>query len=195
MKDWLLYIVPITGLIGLAFGYSKAKWVSSQEEGTDRMKEIAGYIKEGAMAFLQREYKVLGIFVAVVAVLLALANGLDSDPHTSWMVGLSFVMGAACSALAGWIGMSVATDANVRTTNAARNDLNSALKVAFSGGTVMGMAVVGLAITGLSVLLLVYGKFGVIADVTTESGMREVGVSVKHKFHLIHGIFWVAPSC
>ncbi len=169
MMDWLLYVIPVTGVLALLFAWSKASWISKQEVGTPRMAEIAGYVQEGAMAFLRREYKVLAIFVAVVAVLLALSNLVGESTDIAYknpLIALSFVVGAVCSAAAGWFGMRVATLANVRTTNAARTGLNGALQVAFSGGTVMGMAVVGLAVVGLGGLLLLYGKFGVVADVT-----------------------------
>lgn len=151
--DTLVYAVPATGLLALAFAWFKASWVAKQDAGTDEMKSIADAIQEGAMAFLAREYKVLSMFVVVVAVLLALANtGEGQHP----LIALSFVLGAALSALAGYFGMKVATNANVRTTKAAQDSLSKALDVAFSGGAVMGMSVVGLAILGLSSLYLVY---------------------------------------
>jgi K(+)-stimulated pyrophosphate-energized sodium pump len=167
MKSWILYLIPLAGLAGIAFAIVKANWVKAQDAGTDRMKEIAGFVKEGAMAFLKREYRVLAIFVVTVAVALGVANALGESTDVAYrnpLIALSFVLGAFCSALAGWVGMQVATNANVRTTNAARTSLNGALKVAFSGGTVMGMMVVGLSVTGLGVLILVYGKFGVVGD-------------------------------
>ena len=137
----------------------KSAWVAKQDAGTDKMKKIAGHIAEGAMAFLKAEYKVLAIFVVCVAVLLAVtADSETSSP----LVGVSFVLGAFCSALAGFIGMRVATKANVRTTNAARTSLGKALEVAFTGGSVMGMGVVGIGVLGLSILFIVYSKiFGV----------------------------------
>lgn len=151
----ILYLLPGFGVLGLLFVVWKSAWVSKQEVGTDKMKKIAGHIAEGAMAFLRAEYKILAIFVVCVAVLLAItANSETSSP----LVGVSFVLGAFCSALAGFIGMRVATKANVRTTNAARTSLGRALEVAFAGGTVMGMGVVGLGVLGLSVLLIVYQK-------------------------------------
>jgi len=168
MKDWLLYLIPVMGLAGLLFAYLKAQWVIKQDPGTERMQELAGFVQEGAMAFLKREYKVLGIFVGVVTVLLVVANVVGDSTDTNFktpLVGLSFLLGAICSAASGWFGMIVATKANIRTTNAARTGLSGALNVAFSGGTVMGMLVVGLAVTGLGLLMLVYGSFGVVADV------------------------------
>jgi K(+)-stimulated pyrophosphate-energized sodium pump len=155
----ILYLLPVFGVLGLLFVVWKSAWVAKQDVGTDKMKKIAGHIAEGAMAFLKAEYKVLAIFVVCVAVLLAVtADAETSSP----LVGLSFVLGSFCSALAGFIGMRVATKANVRTTNAARTSLGKALEVAFAGGTVMGMGVVGLGVLGLSVLFIVYSKmFGV----------------------------------
>jgi K(+)-stimulated pyrophosphate-energized sodium pump len=154
----LLYVFPVAGLIALAFAYFKAIGVNKAEIGTDRMKEIAGYIREGAMAFLAKEYQVLSIFVVLVAIALGVMNA--SDPNSSWLVAISFILGAVCSGLAGFFGMRIATAANVRTSNAARTSLNKALSVAFSGGTVMGMSVVGLGILGLALLLLLYSVDG-----------------------------------
>jgi K(+)-stimulated pyrophosphate-energized sodium pump len=155
MGQNLIYVVPALGVIALLFVFWRSSWVSKQEEGTERMQRIAKAIYEGAMAFLKAEYKILGIFVAVVAVLLA----VSANPVTSsWLVGVSFVIGAFSSALAGFIGMRVATKANVRTTNAARTSLGKALEVAFAGGSVMGMGVVGLGVLGLSVLFIIYSN-------------------------------------
>jgi K(+)-stimulated pyrophosphate-energized sodium pump len=151
----LLYVLPFFGVLGLLYVIWKSAWVANQDAGTDKMKKIAGHIAEGAMAFLKAEYKVLIIFVACVAILLAVtANGTTSSP----LVGVSFALGAFSSALAGFIGMRVATKANVRTTNAARTSLGKALEIAFVGGSVMGMGVVGIGVLGLSILLIVYGN-------------------------------------
>jgi K(+)-stimulated pyrophosphate-energized sodium pump len=161
----LTYIIPLFGIIALVFAYIKASWVNKQDMGTDRMKEICGYVRDGAMAFLAREYKVLAIFVVCVAALLAFANWSPSEvAFRSPLIALSFVMGAFCSGLAGFFGMRIATAANARTTNAARTSLTGALQVAFSGGTVMGMCVVGLAILGLGVLLYIYKDLGLLGD-------------------------------
>jgi K(+)-stimulated pyrophosphate-energized sodium pump len=154
MKN-ILYLLPVFGVLGLLFVVWKSAWVNKQDAGTDKMKKIAGHIAEGAMAFLKAEYKVLAIFVVCVALLLGFtANSETSSP----LVGVSFVLGAFCSALAGFIGMRVATKANVRTTNAARTSLGKALEVAFAGGSVMGMGVVGLGVLGLSTLFIIYSK-------------------------------------
>ena len=154
----LLYYLPLFGVIGLLYVAWKSAWVSRQDAGTDKMKKIAGHIAEGAMAFLKAEYKVLFVFILCVAALLALTANENSHP----IVGLSFILGAGCSILAGFIGMKVATKANVRTANAARTSLGKALEVAFAGGSVMGMGVVGLGVIGLSVLFIIYSSwFGV----------------------------------
>ncbi len=148
-------LVPlIVGIYALYFASQKAAWISTQDEGTDRMKEIASDIQEGAMAFLSREYRVLAVFVAVVAVLLGVSGASQED--SSFIIFFSFLVGALASGLAGYIGMRVATNANVRTTNAARTGLVPALDVAFSGGTVMGMCVAGLGVVGLSFLFMLY---------------------------------------
>lgn len=152
----ILYYLPVFGVLGLVFVFWRSAWISKQDAGTSKMEKIAGHIAEGAMAFLKAEYKVLAIFVVCVAVLLA----ATANPETSsWLVGVSFVIGAFCSALAGFIGMRVATKANVRTTQAARTSLGRALEVAFAGGSVMGMGVVGLGILGLTILFIGYTNF------------------------------------
>ena len=150
-----VYLIPFAGLLALLFTYLRAQWVARQDPGTDRMKRIAGYITDGAMAFLRAEYSKLVWFVVAVALLLAYQGGSGGAETSAW-IGLSFVVGALCSALAGFIGMKVATKANVRTAHAARTSLASALTVAFRGGSVMGMGVVGLGVLGLSSLFFVY---------------------------------------
>lgn len=152
----LVYFLPLAGVIGLLFVYMKSAWVSKQEVGTEKMGRIAVAIADGAMAFLKAEYKILAIFVAAVAVLLGIKGYFEEA--SSAMVALSFIVGAVCSGLAGFLGMRVATKANVRTTNAARTSLGKALSVAFSGGAVMGMGVVALGVLGLGVLFIFYSK-------------------------------------
>jgi K(+)-stimulated pyrophosphate-energized sodium pump len=153
MGQYIIYIIPIFGVVALLFTFWRSVWVGKQEVGTEKMAKIAKHISDGAMAFLKAEYKVLSIFVIVVFALLA----LTADPvKSSWMIGVSFIIGAICSALAGFIGMRVATKANVRTTNAARESLGKALEIAFSGGSVMGLGVVGLGVIGLGSLFLIY---------------------------------------
>jgi K(+)-stimulated pyrophosphate-energized sodium pump len=159
----LLFLSIVAGVAGLLYTFWKSSWVSKQDPGTEKMEGIAAHISEGAMAFLKAEYRVLSIFVICVAILLAVsANAELSSP----MVALSFIVGALCSALAGFIGMKVATKANVRTTNAARGSLAKALGIAFAGGSVMGLGVVGLGVLGLSFLFLMYSNmFGVESQV------------------------------
>ena len=152
--DLLFYIIPLSGLLALGYAFVRARWVGKQDEGTAEMAEIARNIAEGARAFLRREYTVLVIFVMAVAALLAVAN--LGQAESSWLVAVSFIVGALCSGLAGFIGMTVATRANVRTTQAARTGLGPALNVAFSGGLVMGLSVVGLGVLGLSLLFIIY---------------------------------------
>ena len=145
MGQNIIYIIPVFGILALLFTLWRSIWVGKQEVGTEKMAKIAAHISKGAMAFLKAEYKVLAIFVIVVFALLS----FTADPGvSSWLVGISFIIGAICSALAGFIGMRVATKANVRTTNAARHSLGKALEVAFGGGSVMGLGVVGLGVLG-----------------------------------------------
>ena len=153
--DNILYLLPSTGLVALLFVYIKSKWVESKEIGTDKMKRIATNISDGAMAFLKAEYKILSVFVILTSVLLAYKGHSEG---TSWLVAVSFIVGAICSGLAGYIGMKVATKANVRTTNAAQHSLGKALEIAFAGGSVMGMGVVGLGVLGLSSLFIIYSS-------------------------------------
>jgi len=155
----MMYAVPGAGVLALLYAFISSSWISRQDSGTDEMRTIGGYIREGAMAFLAREYKILGIFVLAVAALLGLANASNAD--SSPLVAVSFVMGALCSGLAGFFGMRVATLANVRTTASARTGLAPALAVAFRGGAVMGMSVVGLALLGLGILMVGYYEGGV----------------------------------
>ncbi len=179
MVENLILAAPLAGLLALGFAFMKASWVSGQDAGTDEMKEIAGRIQEGAMAFLGREYKVLAIFVVIVAALLAFAN--MSGEARSPLIALSFVIGAVASGLAGYAGMKVATNANVRTTAAARTGLPKALDVAFAGGSVMGMTVVGLALIGLGGLFFVYrGMFelGTALNVITGFSMGASSIAL-----------------
>src|SRR5688572_4283894 len=151
--DKLIYLVPVMGAIGLLYTFIKFTWVSKQDAGSDRMKEIAKYIQEGAMAFLKAEYKILGYFVIIAALLLGVMGFSNENSH--WSIALAFVMGAIFSALAGYIGMRVATKANVRTAQAARTSLSKALNVSFTGGSVMGLGVAGLAVLGLGGLFII----------------------------------------
>ena len=152
--ELIVNFLPLFGIVALIFVFIKSGWVSKQEVGDEKMSRIAKNIAEGAMSFLKAEYKVLAIFVIAVAILLFFKG--SSEAGSSGMVALSFIIGAICSALAGFIGMKVATKANVRTTQAAKTSLGRALEVAFAGGAVMGLGVVGLGILGLSTLFIAY---------------------------------------
>src|SRR6056300_107119 len=147
------YLIPAAGIIALIFVFIKNLSVSKKEVGNAKMAEIAKNIADGAMAFLKAEYKILSVFVIITAVLLAFKGIFEGS---SWLVAVSFVVGALCSGLAGFIGMQVATKANVRTTNAAQDSLGKALEIAFSGGSVMGMGVVGLGVLGVGSLFIIY---------------------------------------
>ena len=149
-------IVLGAGIIAMIYAYWKSSWIESQDEGNSKMKAIGASIAEGAMPFLKAEYRVLAIFVFLISILLGFANLGRSD--SSVLISLSFIVGAVTSGFAGYLGMRVATKANNRTTNAARESLSKALNVAFSGGSVMGLCVVGLGVLGLTSLFLLYTK-------------------------------------
>ncbi len=174
----LIYLAPVVGVIALIFALFLSKKVSREEEGTDRMKEIAAAISDGAHAFLTAEYKILVIFIIVLFILISLGIGFKS--------GVAFVLGTLCSILAGYFGMSVATKANVRTANAARTSgMNRALSTAFSGGAVMGMSVVGLGLLGVSIVYMVTGDtnvlFGFILGASSVALFSRVGGGIYTK--------------
>ena len=160
MNSYVIYLVPALGVVGLLVMAWKSAWVSKQDAGDDKMKELAGYIADGAMAFLKAEWRVLSIFVLITAALLAYSGTIHQiggrEIHSHWIIAVAFIVGAVFSATAGFIGMKVATKANVRTTQAARTSLQQALKVSFTGGTVMGLGVAGLAVLGLGGLFIVF---------------------------------------
>ena len=162
MEIFLLYIVPFLGIIGLLVMAVKSAWVTKQDAGDDNMKELANHIATGAMAFLKAEWKVMAYFVVIAAILLAWSGTMTDNSHP--IIAITFIIGAFLSALAGYLGMNIATKANVRTTQAARTSLAKALNVSFSGGTVMGLGVAGLAVLGLGglfiVLLSLFGPEG-----------------------------------
>jgi K(+)-stimulated pyrophosphate-energized sodium pump len=158
LSSLITYLVPASGVVALLYAGTRAAWINKQDPGTDRMQDLARSIAAGARTFLKREYRILGLFVLAVAALLAAANAGRAD--SSWLIAVSFVAGALCSGLAGFIGMTVATKANVRTTHAARTGLGPAMNVAFSGGLVMGLSVVGLGVIGLGGLFLIYTNLG-----------------------------------
>ncbi len=182
----ILYAVPLAGVLALLYALFKATWVSKQDVGTEEMSSIAGHIADGAVAFLKREYKILALFVVSVAVLLGFVNTGRAD--SSPLIALSFIVGAICSGLAGYFGMKVATKANVRTTNAARTGLSSALNVAFSGGLVMGLSVVGLGVLGLSSLFIAYqSQFSEISQVINVISGFSLGASSIALFARVGG--------
>ena len=156
--ELIVNYLPLFGVVALAFVFFKNTWVSKQDEGNEKMARIAKNIADGAMSFLKAEYKILSLFVVAVAILLFLKGSAETG--SNGMVAVSFIVGAICSALAGFIGMKVATKANVRTTQAARTSLGTALEVAFAGGAVMGLGVVGLGVLGLSGLFMIYSAQG-----------------------------------
>ncbi len=151
--DNLIYVIPAMGIVGLLYTFVKFAWVNKQDAGNERMKEISTYIADGAMAFLKAEYKILSYFVIIGALLLGVMGFTSANSH--WSIALAFITGAIMSALAGFIGMRVATKANVRTAQAARTSLAQALKVSFTGGSVMGLGVAGLAVLGLGGLFII----------------------------------------
>ena len=172
MTNNILYLVPLLGVVGLIVMAIKSAWVSKQDAGDENMQRLAGYIAKGAMAFLKAEWKVLSYFVVIAGILLAWSGtfkGSAEHPiHSSWVISISFVIGAVLSALAGYIGMNIATKANVRTTQAARTSLAQALKVSFNGGTVMGLGVAGLAVIGLGSLFIVFLQMFHVTSVNSD---------------------------
>ena len=174
----LFYLVPAFGILALLYTFLKSAWVTKQDAGNDRMKEIAQYIAEGAMAFLKAEYKVLAYFVVIAGLLLAVMGYSSSD----WLIAVAFIIGAFFSALAGFIGMRIATKANVRTAHAARTSLSKALAVSFGGGSVMGLGVAGLAVLGLGglfiILLHVFAP-GVFAATTNVANGDNVKLAIE----------------
>ena len=179
----LIYVCPTVAILALVYAYMRAAWVKKQDQGTDRMKMIGGWIADGAMAFLGREYRVLAIFVVAVAILLGVSNHMvGAEQNTNGLIALSFVLGALCSGLAGYFGMKTATGANIRTASAARTGLNSALQVAFAGGSVMGLSVVGLALTGVGGLFIGYLKM--YPDALSQTGPMTLVLNILSGFSL-----------
>jgi K(+)-stimulated pyrophosphate-energized sodium pump len=191
MMQTLAYASPLIGLLALGFAFIKSNKVNAADAGNERMQEIAGYIRDGAMAFLRREYKYLSVFVVAVAILLWVST--LGGKAILGLQALSFVVGAVCSGLAGFFGMRVATAANVRTTAAAREGIAKALDVSFAGGTVMGMSVVGLGVTGLGGLFVLYSSIPVlkgasqIGDVLTILSAFSLGASSIALFARVGG--------
>ncbi|MFC7345242.1 sodium-translocating pyrophosphatase [Chryseobacterium zhengzhouense] len=177
----LFVLVPIFGVIALVYTFLQSNWVSRQNAGNEKMKVISGHIADGAMAFLKAEYKILTYFVVIVAILLAVMGMTNSNSH--WSIGIAFVIGAVFSALAGFIGMKIATKANVRTAEAAKTSLSKALKVSFTGGSVMGMGVAGLAVLGLGALYLIIKQI-FAPEATVDSHEMERTIEILTGFSL-----------
>lgn len=177
----LFVLVPIFGVLALLYTFIQSNWVSKQNAGNEKMKIISGHIADGAMAFLKAEYKILTYFVVVVAILLAVMGSTNANSH--WSIGLAFVVGAIFSATAGFIGMKIATKANVRTAEAARTSLSKALKVSFTGGSVMGMGVAGLAVLGLGALFLIIKQI-FASEATVDSHEMERTIEILTGFSL-----------
>ena len=172
--DKLIYVAPGMAILGLLYTFIKFDWVSKQDPGTDRMKEISNYIAQGAMAFLKAEWKILAYFAIIVALLLGFMGSRSESSH--WSIAIAFLVGAFCSALAGFIGMKAATKANVRTTHAARTSFSRALAVSFGGGSVMGLGVGGLAVLGLGGVFIVLLKIFAPGAI---SNSHEVGRAIE----------------
>ncbi|WP_297338512.1 sodium-translocating pyrophosphatase [Algoriphagus sp.] len=170
MEQAAIYLVPALGIIGLIVMAIKSAWVTKQETGDKNMMELAGYIADGAMAFLKAEWKVLSYFAIIAFILLAWSGTLVET--SDWIIGISFLIGAVFSAFAGYIGMNIATKANVRTTQAARTSLKQALKVSFTGGSVMGLGVAGLAVLGLGSLFIVFYQMYVVSAGAGVNGLE-----------------------
>ena len=194
LQNNLIYSIPLLGLIGILVMAVKSAWVNKQDAGDAKMQELAGYIADGAMAFLKAEWKVLSIFAVFAAALLAYSGSIteiNGRPiHSSWIISIAFIIGAVFSATAGYIGMKVATKANVRTTQAARTSLKQALKVSFTGGTVMGLGVAGLAVLGLGGLFIVFLAY---FDVIGEGNVVNV-VNMKTAIEVLTGFSLGAES-
>ncbi len=172
MNELVIYLIPLLGFFGLVVMGLKSSWISRQDAGEAKMQELAGYIAAGAIAFLKAEWKILGIFAAITAVILGWSGTLIE--HSSPIIAIAFLIGAVFSAVAGYIGMKVATKANVRTTQAAKTSLAKALQVSFTGGTVMGLGVAGLAVLGLGGLFIAFTQMFVSpGDAVTGDSMRK----------------------
>jgi K(+)-stimulated pyrophosphate-energized sodium pump len=178
---FLIYAVPLLGLVGLLFTYLKSAWVSKQDAGDEKMQEISGNIARGAMAFLKAEYKVLAYFVVLTSLLLFFLSQTNEKSHP--LIVLAFIVGAVFSAMAGFIGMRIATKANVRTTQAARSSLAKALQVSFTGGSVMGTGVAGLAVLGLGSLFIVFAMI-FVKDGNVNGESMEIALEVLTGFSL-----------
>jgi len=168
LQENLIYMIPLMGILGLLVMAVKASWVTKQDAGEAKMVEIAKHIADGAMSFLKAEWKVLSYFVVIAGLLLGYSGTIVE--HSSPLIAVTFLIGAVFSATAGYIGMRIATKANVRTTQAAKTSLKQALKVSFTGGSVMGLGVAGMAVLGLgSVFIVLLQVFDVVEDYNLKS--------------------------
>ncbi len=181
MDSMIVYLVPLCGVIGLLYTAWRFSWVSNQPAGDANMQKLSGYIADGAIAFLKAEWKILAYFAIPTAILLAWLG--SSSPNSSWIISVAFIIGAVFSAVAGYIGMKIATKANVRTAQAARTSLSKALQVSFTGGSVMGMGVAGLAVLGLSLLFIFFYKYFADGKSLTSEEMR-IAIEVLAGFSL-----------
>ena len=183
LNNYLIYCIPVVGLIGIAAMLFKSAWVTRQEAGDAKMTELAGYIADGAMAFLRAEWKVLSYFVVIAMLLLAYSG--TTVANSSPVIAVSFIIGAFLSAFAGYLGMRIATKANVRTAHAAKTSLARALKVSFTGGTVMGLGVAGLAVLGLgSLFIVLYNVYVVSVHGNVNGDHMEKALEVLAGFSL-----------
>ncbi len=187
MNDLVIYLVPALGVLGLIIMAVKSAWVSKQDAGDANMQELAGYIAKGALAFLKAEWKILSYFVIIGAILLAWAG--STVETSSPIIAISFIIGAVLSAVAGYIGMNIATKSNVRTTQAARTSLPQALKVSFTGGSVMGIGVAGLAVLGLGSLFIVFYNMYVVS-----TGADVNGIEMEKALEVLAGFSLGAES-
>jgi len=168
----LVYVIPVAGIIGLLFALVLTRSILRKDTGTPEMKEIGDAIREGAMAYLARQYKTIAVISIILGLLIAVA--IEPRPY----VGIAFLVGAACSVLSGYIGMIVAVNANIRTASAARRDLNEAMKISFRGGAVSGVAVVTLSLIGVATVFFVYAIF-VFPDATVANPIPGVDYSIQ----------------
>lgn len=187
MEQAVIYLVPALGILGLIVMAIKSAWVNKQETGDKNMVELAGYIADGAMAFLKAEWKVLSYFAIIAGILLAW-SGTTVETSSPLIAG-SFIIGAVFSAFAGYIGMNIATKANVRTTQAARTSLKQALKVSFTGGSVMGLGVAGLAVLGLGSLFILFYQMYVVS-----AGAGVNGIEMEKALEVLAGFSLGAES-
>ncbi|MFB6307259.1 MAG: sodium/proton-translocating pyrophosphatase, partial [Flavobacteriales bacterium] len=171
----MIYLIPALGLLGVIIMIGKVVWVTKQETGEENMRELASHIAEGAMAFLRAEWKVLTYYSIVTGLILAWL-GTQPESHSHPLMAVSFIIGAFFSCLAGYVGMNIATKANVRTAQSARGSLKHALKVSFNGGTVMGLGVASLAVIGMGVLFIIFNAMFVEDPGSTDQMRRALEV-------------------